>query len=107
MANTFKNAQGEAAATSTAVYTCPSATTAIIFGGSFGNIDGTLEVALTLEIFDNSAATTKTIVSALPIPINDSWSLDSKYVLEASDTFKVSAAATGDIDYNIAILEIT
>jgi len=107
MANTFKNAHGEAAASSTVVYTCPGATTAIIFAASFSNIDGTNEVAVTVETVDTSASTTKTVHSALPIPIKDTYALDSKIVLEATDTIKVSAGATGDIDYTLSILEIS
>jgi len=107
MANTFKNAHGEAAATSTVVYTVPSSTATVVFGGSFANIDGTNSVDLTLEVVDTSAGTTKKILDALSIPINDTYFLDAKITLEATDTIKVSAAATGDIDYHLALLEIT
>jgi len=105
MAIEFTNAHGEAAASSTAVYTAPAATEAVIFNLDLANIDGTNSVTATVEVTDTSAGTTKKILDALSIPINDTFSLNGKIVLEATDVLKIYAGATGDVDYTVAVME--
>jgi len=105
MAIAFKNAHGEAAASSTVVYTAPAATESVVFGASFANIDGTNSVDLTIEVTDTSAGTTEKVIDALSIPVNDTYFLDYKPTLEATDTIRVFAGATGDIDYHLSIME--
>jgi hypothetical protein len=46
-------------------------------------------------------------VKGLPIPINDTYFLDSKITLEATDTINIYSTATGDVDYTLALLEIS
>jgi hypothetical protein len=107
MANTFVNAHGEAPSSTAAAYTVPSSTSTIVFGGSFSNIDGVNEVDISVTVVDTSAGTTKFILDALPIPINDTYTLDAKIVLETTDTINIYSSATGDVDYTLALLEIT
>jgi|SaaInl4_150m_RNA_FD_contig_31_1084177_length_1008_multi_2_in_0_out_0_2 hypothetical protein len=105
--NTFKNAHGEAPSSTAAAYTVPASTATVVFGGSFSNIDGTNEVDLFVTVVDTSAGTTKFIVKGLPIPINDTYFLDSKITLETTDTINIYSTATGDVDYTLALLEIS
>jgi len=105
MAIAFKNAHGEAAASSTVVYTAPAATESTVFTVDLANIDGTNSVTASIEVTDTSAGTTKTILDALSIPINDTFTLNGKIVLEATDTLRIFAGATGDVDYHLAIME--
>jgi hypothetical protein len=107
MTDTFKNAHGEAPSSTAAAYTVPSATQTVCFGGSFANIDGTNEVDVFVTVVDTSAGTTKFILNGLPIPINDTYTLDAKIVLETTDTINVYSSATGDVDYTLAFVEIT
>jgi hypothetical protein len=46
-------------------------------------------------------------VNGLPIPINDTYFLDSKITLETTDTINIYSTATGDVDYTLALLEIS
>jgi hypothetical protein len=58
MAETFKNARAALTTTLSDVYTCPSATTAIIIGCQCANVDGTSAASIELAWTDNSGSTT-------------------------------------------------
>jgi|TARA_B100001939_G_scaffold235392_1_gene202901 hypothetical protein len=109
LAETFKNVVADLGTTATtAVYTCPSATTAIVIHCQVANVDGTNDADLSMALFDNSATADAAIVSTLLVPADGAVNpIGGKLVLEASDQLRASANATGDLEITIGVLEIT
>ena len=71
MANTFKNKVSAGVGTSTAsVYTCPSATTAVVIGVTLCNLKSS-GIEGTLQLTDTSAGATVSILKDAPIIIMD------------------------------------
>jgi len=107
MANTFKNAAAAITASRTDVYTCPSATAAVIHSVYLSNIDGASSVDATVEVYDSSGATYYHVGKTLPVPADSTLVLDKPINLEASDKLTVTASATGDLECFISVLEIS
>lgn len=109
MANTFKGlsvALGNTA--DTAVYTCPSATTAIIVHCQAANVDGSNAVVLNMDLYDSNITTAAALAHAIDIPTGSSINpVGGKLVLEASDELRAWAGAASDVELTIGILEIT
>lgn len=109
MAETYKNARAALGTTYATVYTCPSATTAIVLAAQAANVDGAVSADVSAQWLDNSAADVATrIVEAYPVPAKAvDMILGGPLVLEAGDAFQAKASAAGDIELTLAILEIT
>lgn len=106
MPNTFKNARAALTGTAATVYTCPSATTAIILMAQAANVDNTGAVSVTATWYDG--ADTTHLAKALSIPSNAALNLLSgKLVLEAGDYFSANSTATSKVELTLSILEIT
>ena len=56
MAITYKNARAALGTTYATVYTCPSATTAIVLMAQAVNVDGAVSADVSAQWLDNSAA---------------------------------------------------
>jgi hypothetical protein len=56
MAETYKNARQAVGTTYTTVYTCPSATKAIVLTAQAANVDGAASADVSAQWLDNSAA---------------------------------------------------
>ena len=110
MANTFKNKVSAGVGTSTAsVYTCPSATTAVVIGVTLCNLKSS-GIEGTLQLTDTSAGATVSILKDAPIPSGSSVVVvggGQKIVLEAGDILKVVASEAAAIDVTMSVLEIT
>ena len=110
MANTFKNGVSVAVGTSaTTIYTCPSATTAVVIGVTLCNIK-TTGVEGTLSVTDTSASAVANVLKSAPIPSGSSVVVvggEQKIVLEAGDILKVTASEASAIDVTLSVLEIT
>ena len=109
MALTYKNARQAVGTSYTTVYTCPSATTAVVVAAQMANVHATNSVNASLQWLDASASNAATrLISALPIPINDAVSLlAAPLVLEAGDELQVKASATSSLELTVSITEIT
>ena len=110
MAETYKNARKALDTTyGVAVYTCPSATTAIVLAAQAANVDGTNSADVSAQWLDSSAADVATrIVETLAVVADAAVNLlGGPVVLEAGDAFQAKASAAGDIELTLAILEIT
>jgi len=107
MANTFKNAAAAVGTSRTDVYTCPSATAAVIHSVYLSNIDGTNSVDATVEVYDNSGTTYYHVGKTLPVPADSTLVLDKPINLEAADKLTVTASAASDLECFISVLEIT
>jgi hypothetical protein len=110
MANTFKNKITAGVGSSVAtVYTCPSATTAVVIGVTLCNLK-TSGVEGTLALTDASVSATVSILKSAPIPSGSSIIAvggEQKIVLEAGDALKVTASEASAIDVMLSVLEIS
>ena len=116
MANTFKNASladvttnGISASHSGGLlYTCPSATTAIILGLALTNKTDA-SVTISAQFTDTSASGNRLLLNEVSIPANTTLEVlaGQKYVLEASDILKVQASAASSLDAVLGLMQIT
>jgi hypothetical protein len=108
MAETFKHKQAELSTTNTAIYTCPSSTTAIVFLSQVSNKSSSDTYYATLSVSDSSATTVRFLAKDIQIPAVAAANLiGGKLVLEAGDSLNGYAQANGYLDFIISVLEIT
>ena len=69
MPNLFKNASITVGTTDTDVYTCPAATSAVMFAGYISNKNGTKIINIGLKVYDDSGAFVKELLG-INTPIN-------------------------------------
>ena len=77
----------------------------ILIGGTFANNTNS-QVALTVELLDNSSGITVAIASKIPVPAGSSFVISDtgKTLLESGDAIKVYCDTANAIDANISIL---
>lgn len=107
MANTFKNAGVQISTSRTTVYTCPSATQAVIHALYISNVDGTNSVDVDIEVTVDGGSTYRYIGKTIPVPADSTLVLDKPINLEASDILAITASAASDVEAVCSILEIT
>ena len=90
------------------VYTCPASTEAIVIGFRLANKDGVNTVYADVYI-DNGGTNYNYAGQDTPIPPGSALNVldGEKIVLNATDKIEVQAAAAGDIDAYISILELS
>ena len=108
MANTFTSAATGSNTSITTLYTCPSATTAVVHAVYLSNIDGTNDATIDLSIsgsanFDDRRYILKTV----DVPADSTVVIEKPINLGAGDKLETQASANGDIDVFASILEIT
>jgi len=110
MANTFKNASLVSVnhAALATLYTCPSATTAIILGLALTNKTDN-SVTVSVQLTDSSASITPLLLNEVVVPANTTLEVfaGQKYVLEAADILKVQAGTATSIDAVLGLMQIT
>ena len=107
MASSFKNASCAVGITPTVIYTAGAAlNAAVIHGLFFANTNLSATVSITLEVFDNSAATTRKILDTVPVPPNTTLSIDKPINLEPNDIIRATATSA-EIDAFASVLELT
>lgn len=107
MPNTFKSVGRALTNTAATVYTCPSATTAVIILCQAANETSTVE-PVTVQWRDSSAATTYILANAVQVPVNASLScVSGKLVLEAGDYIEAFSDASNQIELTLSVLEIS
>lgn len=88
------------------VYTCPSATTAIVIHCQVANVDGTNSADVNIDLYDGTEA--RAVVSTLTVPADSAVNpVGGKLVLEENDVLRCWASADGDLELTLGILEIT
>ena len=109
MATTFKNAKKALTASRSDIYTCPSATSAIVFGIHLANVDGANNATATIDWTDSSDSNAATkLCNTLDVPADTAVQLLPKpIVLEAGDKVGGLASANSDIEATLAIIEKT
>lgn len=107
MAKTFKNFKLALTTSSTAAYTCPASTTAIVLMVQVANITEGDAYATVLWTDDSdSDAETRLIKDAI-VPAGAPLSvLAGKFVLSAGDTIQAAASADSTIELSGCVLEI-
>mgnify|MGYP006236949783 FL=1 len=89
----------------TILYTSPNNVKTILIGGTFAN-NTNGQVALTVELMDNSTGISVALASKIPVPAGSSFVISDtgKTLLESLDSLKVYCDTTNAIDANISIL---
>jgi len=107
MAETFQTVNVALGNTADAVvYTCPSATTAIVIHCQVANVDGTNAADLNIDMNDGSVVAA--LVSTLSVSADTAvHPIGGKLVLEAADELRAWAGAASDLEMTLSILEIT
>ena len=93
----------------TTAYTSPASTKSILIGGTFAN-NTSNQVALTVEVYDNSIGVNSTgsvaIASKIPVPSGSSFVISDtgKTLLEAGDEVRIYCDTDNGIDASLSIL---
>lgn len=108
MAQTFKNSKAVLGSSATAIYTVPSATTAIIIGCQVANV-GTTAYNLTVSWTDASDSDAEIrLAEAIPIPDAAAYEpIGGKLVLEAGDVLYGFGSTASALEATVSVLEIS
>ena len=89
----------------TILYTSGSGVKTILIGGTFAN-NTNGQVALTVELMDNSTGISVALASKIPVPAGSSFVISDtgKTLLESLDSIKVYCDTANATDANISIL---
>jgi len=109
MANIFKNAKKKIQTTAgTAVYTCPSATVAIVIGAQAANTSATAEEVDVYWTDSSDSNTITRLVKAVVVPGKASLApIAGKLVLEAGDAIYALGQVNDRAEITVSVLEIT
>lgn len=107
MANTFKSVGKALTNAAQTIYTCPSATTAIVILCQAAN-ETTVAKPVTVQWRDTSASTTYILANAVSVPVNASLNcLAGKLALEAGDYIEALSDGSNQIELSVSVLEMT
>jgi hypothetical protein len=108
MANTFKNAATGSNTSITTLYTCPSATSAVIHALYVSNVDGTNDATCNITISGSANFTTRRhIMKTVNVPADSTLIIEKPINLGAGDKLETQASANDDLEVFASILEIT
>jgi len=108
MANTFTSAATGSNTNITTLYTCPSATTAVVHAVYCSNTDGTNDAQISLSVSGSANFTTRRyLLKTVDVPADSTVVIEKPINLGASDKLETQASADDDIDVFASILEIT
>ena len=111
MAETFKNNNGVAVTSTEAdLYVCPAATTAVVISVRVTNVDGVSDDTVNVKVTTAADVNMSHLAKEMSVPADTSLELagTSKIVLEAGEKLRIQgAAASGDLEAFVSVLEIT
>lgn len=111
MAEALKNARSNLTNQFQTIYTCPTATSAMVVSLFFANIEGSNSYSITSRWRDSSASNVPTLIaSTIQVPADSTLTALTKsapLALEAGDTLEVLAAANGVVHATAVIVEIS
>ena len=108
MPEAYKNAYQDVGTGSTAIYTSPATTSAIMKSLIICNVDGTNSADITAEVLDSDGSSGSMFASTITVPADSQIELIQNFIiLEASDQVKLLASATGDLEAIASVVEIT
>lgn len=100
----FKNPNIAILNTATTVYTCPTATQAVVFTLLITNIIAT-NTTVTVEVYDASTFQTRVLGKDILVPAANVLSWDGKIALEANDVLKLTAVANNELEVFASVME--
>jgi len=107
MASAFKNPNVTVGTTLTDLYVAPVLTESVMVSLNITNKNVTTTRNISLYIYDNSTATTRTILDNLDIPATDTFLYPYKISLEANDKLQIIVDVGTDVDAIATIMEKT
>jgi len=108
MAEAYVNGYQDVGTSSTAIYTTPAGTEAIVRSLYIANVDGSNSADITVEIVDDGGSPDAKIASAITVPAKSTFqAIDVPIFLNAGDAVKLLASATGDLEAVISVVQIT
>ena len=108
MANTFKNAATGSNTSITTLYTCPSATSAVVHALYVSNVDGANDATINVTISGSANFTTRRhIMKTVNVPADSTLIIEKPINLGAGDKLETQASANDDLEVFASILEIT
>jgi hypothetical protein len=109
MAESYKSVNADLGTTAdVAIYTCPSATTAVVLLCQIANVDGSDAVDVNVDYYDSSATSAKALASTISVPSDSSFNpIGGKLVLETGDEIRAWASAASDAEIVVSVVEIT
>ena len=108
MANTFTSAATGSTTAVTTLYTCPSATSAVVHAIYLSNVDGTNDATVSVAISGSANFQTRRfILKTVDVPADSTVVIEKPINLGVGDKLETQASANGDIDVFASILEIT
>ena len=108
MANTFKNAATGSSTSITTLYTCPSATSAVIHALYVSNVDGANDATCNITISGSANFTTRRhIMKTVNVPADSTLIVEKPVNLGAGDKLETQASANDDLEVFASVLEIT
>tara|TARA_R100000426_G_scaffold12762_3_gene12646 strand:- start:933 stop:1268 length:336 start_codon:yes stop_codon:yes gene_type:complete len=110
MANVFKNAFEDGTTSLTdLIGALDSNHEAIVLMLRATNVDGTNDATVDVRVVDSNGSDDSYIAKTMSVPADTSLDLlgSGKLVLDAGDSLKVLASASGDIEFFASYLEIT
>jgi hypothetical protein len=115
MASSFKNAGLDVGVLDDAtgnIYTCPSATQAVIHALYISNKSSTNSAKINVKATTDGGSTFYHVGRSLDIPLNNTLVLDKPINLEANDILRVYAdptpdSSTPDVEAFVSVLEVS
>ena len=108
MANTFKNAATGSNTSITTLYTCPSATSAVVHALYVSNVDGANDATINVTISGSANFTTRRhLMKTVNVPADSTLIVEKPINLGAGDKIESQASANDDLEIFASILEIT
>ena len=108
MANTFTSAATGSNTSITTLYTCPSATTAVVHAVYLSNKDGTNDANISLSVSGSANFQTRRyLLKTVDVPADSTVVVEKPINLGIGDKLETQASANNDIDVFASILEMT
>ena len=108
MANTFTSAATGSSTNITTLYTCPSATTAVVHAVYLSNTDGTNDATVNLSVSGSATFDTRRfLLKTVEVPADSTVVVEKPINLGVGDKLETQASADNDIDVFASILEMT
>tara|TARA_B100000941_G_C28227815_1_gene409984 strand:+ start:307 stop:633 length:327 start_codon:yes stop_codon:yes gene_type:complete len=108
MANTFISAASGSTTTIQTLYTCPSATTAVVHAVYLSNVDGTNDATINLSVSGSANFKDRRfILKTVDVPADSTVVIEKPINLGVGDKLESQASANDDVDVFASILEMT
>ena len=108
MANTFISAASGSTTTIQTLYTCPSATTAVVHAVYLSYVDGTNDATINLSVSGSANFKDRRfILKTVDVPADSTVVIEKPINLGVGDKLESQASANEDVDVFASILEMT